>query len=82
MQSGRYHNKKNRYTSYFVILAIIKMRRRSKRSRHRRYVLQEWLQTERSFNTDLTLAIEHIKAPLLREKLISQEEARVLCSDF
>ena len=75
-------HKKGRYFGYFVVLAIIKMRRRSKRSRHRKYVLQEWLQTERSYHCDLSLAIKHIRNPLLNLKLIDHEGARVLCSDF
>jgi hypothetical protein len=71
-----------RYGIYFAVLAFVKLKRRSKRSRHRRYVLQEWLQTERSYHTDLTLAIEHIKSPLLGQQLVDQEGARTLCPDF
>ena len=74
--------KKGRYLSFFMVLAIVKMRRRSKKSRHRKYVLQEWLNTQRSFNVDLNLAIKHIKEPLLQHKLINQNQARILCSDF
>lgn len=34
------NSKPTKYTSYFVVLAIVKLRRRRKRSRHRRYVLE------------------------------------------
>ena len=74
--------RKGRYLCYFMILAVVKMRRRSKRSRHRKYVLQEWLNTQRSYNVDLNLAIKYIKEPLLHNQLINQNEARILCSDF
>ena len=38
--SPRIQYKRGRYLSYFMILAVVKMRRRAKRSRHRKYVLQ------------------------------------------
>lgn len=70
---------RGRYACYFVLLAIVKLRRKSKRSKHRRYVLEEWLKTERSYGVDLGLAVRQVKGPLVAGGLVDKEGVGVLC---
>lgn len=69
---------KGRYTAFFVATMIGKLKRRIKKTRHRRYVLEEWLTTERNYHSDLSLAIDHIKQPMMRAEIIDKEGAYTL----
>ena len=50
----------------------------AKKSRHRLNILKEWAQTEEAYIHDLELIIEKIQIPFRMNKLITEEEDRIL----
>jgi hypothetical protein len=66
-------NKKVKVQSLFWIgLFVGKLKRRIKKSKHRRYVLDEWLTTEENFHKDLATAIDFIKKPMVSRNMIDK----------
>ena len=58
--------RKGQYSALFVTAFIGILKRRIKKTRHRGYVLNEWLTTEIKYHSDIDLAIKHIKEPMLK----------------
>jgi len=62
---------------YFRIKKLArKWRKRAKNSKHRLYVLREWIATEKTYIKDLKLIQEEIRKPLVTAKnpLITKEQ--------
>jgi hypothetical protein len=63
--------------AYFRIRKMIrKWRKRAKNSKHRHYVLQEWISTEKTHIKDLKIIQEEIRRPIVSSKppLITKEQ--------
>lgn len=68
-------------TVYAIIFAK-QVRKQVKKSKYRQNILTEWLNTENSYNTDLKLALSHIKEPMLAGQIITHEESKILFPEF
>jgi hypothetical protein len=67
---------------FWMGLFIGRLKRRIKKSKTRRFILDEWLTTEEKFHMDLTTAIDHIKKPMVGRELIDKEGVNMLFPEF
>jgi hypothetical protein len=52
------------YFSILSILFFVKLRKSMKRRRHREKILEEWYNTECTYNLDLNIAMQNIRNPM------------------
>ena len=71
-------NRKKRSCVYFVVLFIGQLKRRIKKTKHRGYVLNQWLTTQENFKKDLIAAVEYIKKPMVSQELIDKDGINIL----
>lgn len=61
-----------------ALLLIVKLRKSMKRRKHREKILEEWFNTECTYNLDLRIAFNNIRVPMEQAGMINKDQSQIL----
>ena len=68
--------------SVYAFLYLKQLKKRRSKSNYRKKILDEWSKTEAAYLNDLNISLKHIKAPMIKNNVINEEDSRILFPEF